>query len=221
LLVDADESNWGVQRLVGVEEPVPLMESLGGKQAFKQKMSQVFPQGPQDLPFRAGTTLGQLRGDGVVAVDGIKLLVIGKINHFGEGCACSMGVLSKMVLGKLKLGPDDMVIVDTEAGVEHFGRRVDGECDVIIGVVDPTHESFRLARKMQAMALQAGAEIGFVLNKVTAAIEAEMHRQLDPARVVGSIPYQEALFLDGFHGRPVRIAVPAVDRICEWIEALH
>jgi CO dehydrogenase maturation factor len=37
---------------------------------------------------------------------------------------------------------NEIVVVDAEAGVEHFGRRVDGECDLILGVVDPSYESF-------------------------------------------------------------------------------
>ena len=36
LLVDADESNLGVQRLVGINSPESLMNRLGGKKAFKQ-----------------------------------------------------------------------------------------------------------------------------------------------------------------------------------------
>ncbi len=132
-----------------------------------------------------------------------------------------MGALSKMVLRKLRLNPNEVVIVDTEAGVEHFGRRVDGACDAIIGVVDPTYESFRLADQMQAMALQAGAAIGFVLNKSAPEIEAEMRRHLAAENIVASIPYQQALFLDSLQGRPLSITVPAVDQICDWIEDLH
>ena len=219
LLVDADESNLGVQRLVGVAGPEPLMESLGGKQTFKKTLSQVFPQGPQHPIFKADS-IDQLPVDCISEVDGVRLLVIGKIQNFGEGCACSMGALSKMVLGKLRLKSNEVVIVDTEAGVEHFGRRVDGECDAIIGVVDPTYESFQLAGQMQAMALQAGAAIGFVLNKTAPEFEAEMRRHLAAENIVASIPFQEALFLDSLRGRPLSITVPAVDQICKWIEEM-
>jgi CO dehydrogenase maturation factor len=219
LLVDADESNLGVQRLVGIDNQAPLMDRLGGKQAFKQTMSQVFPQGPQHPVFKA-KTIDQLPDDCVTAIDGIRLLVIGKIQRFGEGCACSMGALSKTVLGNLRLNAGEVVIVDTEAGVEHFGRRVDGECDAVVGVVDPTYESFQLAGQMQAMALQAGVAIGFVLNKTTPQIEAEMRRHLAAEKIVASIAHQDALFLDSLQGRPLSITVPAVDQICQWLEAL-
>ena len=220
LLVDADESNLGVQRLVGANGPESLMNRLGGKKAFKQSMSQVFPQGPLH-PVLEATSIDQLPDDCVADIDGIRVLVVGKIQNFGEGCACSMGALSKMVLSKLQLNTNEMVVVDTEAGVEHFGRRVDGECDTIVGVVDPTYESFRLTGQMQAMAQQAGAAIGFVLNKSTPEVEAEMRRHLPAESIVASIPYHEALFLDSLKGRPLSIAVPAVDQVCQWLEKIR
>ena len=76
------------------------------------------------------------------------MLVIGKIHHIGEGCACPMGVLSKKFLASLETGEKEVILVDSEAGVEHFGRGIVGECDLILGVIDPTSESFQLAKKM-------------------------------------------------------------------------
>lgn len=39
LLVDANESNLGLQRLLGVKnEPIPLLEYRGGKPALQKKM---------------------------------------------------------------------------------------------------------------------------------------------------------------------------------------
>ena len=37
LLVDADESNLGLHRLMGISNPIALMDNLGGKQGFKEK----------------------------------------------------------------------------------------------------------------------------------------------------------------------------------------
>ena len=41
LVVDSDESNSGLYRILGFDRaPIPLMELLGGKRGLKQKMSQ-------------------------------------------------------------------------------------------------------------------------------------------------------------------------------------
>ena len=39
LLVDADESNYGLHRLMGVPMPVSLLDDLGGKNGFREKMN--------------------------------------------------------------------------------------------------------------------------------------------------------------------------------------
>ncbi|MBE9529715.1 MAG: P-loop NTPase, partial [Proteobacteria bacterium] len=137
LLVDADESNHGLHRLLGISHPVSLMDSLGGKKGFRQMTGSAFPQTLDAVPFKERIRINEIPGDCITESDGIKLLVVGKIHHFGEGCACPMGVLSKMVLSKLDFKENEIVIVDTSAGIEHFGRGVDAECDMIIGVVDP------------------------------------------------------------------------------------
>ena len=43
---------------------------------------------------------------------GIKLLAIGKIHEFREGCACPMGALSTEMLRNLELNDKEVVIVD-------------------------------------------------------------------------------------------------------------
>ena len=44
LLVDADESNEGLHRHLGISYPVPLLDSLGGKKGFRKMTAATFPQ---------------------------------------------------------------------------------------------------------------------------------------------------------------------------------
>jgi len=216
LLVDADESNFGLHRMAGLPMPTDIMENLGGKKGFKEKMNQTFPT--REKPFQREITMAELPGDCVVEADGIRLASIGKIHHFGEGCACAMGLLSKLVLSKLKLGEKELVIVDTEAGIEHFGRRVDAECDLIFGIVDPTYESFMMSRKLAQMAANAGVDHFFVLNKLDDKVAAAMRRNIDSEKVVGAIPYNESIFLESLAGNPLRESLEELDPICSFIE---
>jgi len=156
LLVDADESNFGLHRSMGVSHPVTLLDSFGGKKGLRQKTASVFPAGTPPEPFNKMMRINEIPDECIVETDGIKLLVIGKIHHFGEGCACPMGLLSKMVLSKLVVEENEIVLIDTAAGVEHFGRKVDADCDLVLGVIDPTYESFMLAGRMTDLAAEAG-----------------------------------------------------------------
>ena len=40
LLVDGDESNIGIDNFLGVPQPVHLLDHLGGKKGFKEKLNQ-------------------------------------------------------------------------------------------------------------------------------------------------------------------------------------
>lgn len=205
LLVDADESNYGIPHLIGVEPPMDLMESLGGKKGFKQKLNAPFPAEGEGI-FAGSRRMDDLDPVCVSQTGNIRVVSIGKIHHFGEGCACPMGMLAKKFLAGVTTGEREVVIVDTEAGIEHFGRSVIAEGDLILAVVDPTAESLKLAAKMSAMADNAGKAVYFVLNKLEPEIEALMTERLDPQRIVARIPKDNELFVASLRGRPIEQA---------------
>lgn len=218
LLVDGDESNIGLENLTGISEPMHLMDYLGGKKGFKAKLNQaMMTDNPAGL-FSGKQTIDDLPKECIASsIDGVEMLVIGKIHHIGEGCACPMGVLSKKFLASLKTRDKEVILVDSEAGVEHFGRGIVGECDLILGVIDPTAESFQLAKKMEQMAKKADKEIRFVLNKVEPAIEDVMKRQLNSSKVIGMIPKDNTIFMESLEGKQLTKTLPEIDAICRKI----
>jgi len=215
LLVDADESNYGLYRLMGVPMPKSLLDDLGGKTGFREKMNAV-PRGMAPQVY-GKMSLDDIPENCLADAGGVKMVVVGKIHHFGEGCACPIGVLSKTFLSKLDTDKKDVVIIDAEAGVEHFGRRVDAECDMVLGVIDPTYESFLLAKKMKDMADNAGIPIFFALNKADEAVESAMARHLDGMEVAAKIPYTQELFIGGLEGKPLEVRIPEIEPICRRI----
>lgn len=217
LVVDADESNWGLHRLMGVPYPVPILDSLGGKKGFREKMAPAFPPGPGDGLFKDRMGIDDFSEKCVARADGIQLIAIGKIHDFGEGCACPMGALSRLILPKLDIKENEIVIIDTAAGVEHFGRGVDAAADMILGVVDPTYESFVLAKNMQDMAAKAGAEMFFVLNKVDDHIKLTMMQNVGPENVVAVIPQNQNIFKDNLAGKELQTTLKEIDPICRLI----
>ena len=222
LLVDADESNIGLQHaLSGNLTPLHLLDYLGGKKGFKEKLNQKMMMDNPAGIFSGKQGIDDLPADCIVGEDGLSFLVIGKIHHFGEGCACPMGVLSKKFLASLETREGEVVVVDTEAGVEHFGRGMAGEADIVLGVIDPTAESFRMAEKITEMAKNANAAAYFVLNKVEPAIEAAMLSHLDGERVLGRIPKNNEIFLDSLEGRSLSAQLPEIDAVCKEIISRH
>lgn len=136
-VVDSDESNPGLYRLLGLDRrPRPLLELVGGKKKVFQAYS------GDSAPVPSVLTRDQIRTEDlpsqyVVAGDHVRLVCVGKILQSLEGCACPMGALSREFLKRLSLKENEVVLVDTEAGIEHFGREVEAskEASVCLATV--------------------------------------------------------------------------------------
>ena len=218
LLVDADESNIGVSHLLGAPDALSLLDSLGGKKDLQKKMMEAFPKGKPLSLFGARWTFDDIPEDCLSRTNGIEFMAVGKIQHFGEGCACPMGALAKTFLSNLETADNQVVVVDAEAGVEHFGRGVEAGCDMIVVIVDPTYESFLLARKIKEMAKDAHAEVYFLLNKVDSQVRDAFKKHMDDERVIGEIPKDNAIFMSSLEGKPLTVEIPQLEKLIQLIE---
>ncbi len=206
ILVDADESNMGFAAIAGVRPPVSLLAYLGGKKGFKQKLNA--PSGLEAVSadlFETKRPASKIPGKCVAESGKIRLMTVGKIEEFGEGCACPIGILAKRFISGLLLEKDEVLIVDTEAGVEHFGRGIGQTGDLWLMVIDPTAESFRLAKRVQTMARSAGKPLRFVLNKVESEIRKAMLDRLPSELVLAEFPKDDSIFLASLEGRGIDI----------------
>jgi CO dehydrogenase maturation factor len=173
LVVDSDESNSGLYRMLGFDRPpLPLMELVGGKKGFKERMAVKFSSGESEPKMEVLTQdrilVKDIPPQHIKDNDGLRLVNIGKILHSLEGCACPMGVLSREFLAKLHIDEDEVVVVDMEAGVEHFGRGIETSIDRVLAIVEPSFESLELALKVKQLAAGAGvSKTQAILNKIT------------------------------------------------------
>jgi len=199
LVVDSDESNSGLFRMLGfAQPPIPLMELVGGKRSLKEKMSQ------PNVLAEASILIEHIPPPHLLRRDGLMLVSIGKILQSLEGCACPMGVLSREFLKKLTLKADELAIVDMEAGVEHFGRGVETSIDSVLIVVEPPFESLEVAKRIHSLAAGIGTEnVWAVLNKVPSEeIARKLERELDERDidVIGCIHLDTEVFKSSVEG---------------------
>jgi CO dehydrogenase maturation factor len=208
LVVDSDESNPGLYRVLGFDErPEPLLTLVGGKKKVFPTFSE--ESEPREILLtREEIRVTDLPRDYIVERDGIGLVCIGKILQSLEGCACPMGVLSREFLKRLSLQEDEMAVVDMEAGIEHFGRGVETSIDSVLIVTEPSFDSLELAEKINALAAEVGVErVWTVLNKIRSKeIASRLREELEERgiSVIGSIGYEPEIFQSGLEGRPVR-----------------
>lgn len=216
LVVDTDESNLGLPIILGIERPhKTLMEALGGKDRVRAKLQEVF-KGQEVAFFPEGLKLDGVPEEALSGRDGIWFLSIGKEEHAMEGCACPMGLLGRDFLRKLDTKAM-WVLVDTEAGVEHFGRGLVGVVDAVLYVAEPALESILLLDKAKRMSEEAGKPFLVLANKVQGAVRADFMAMLEARGVtpVAEIPYLEALNRANLLGRPLEDIPPGIEALVE------
>ena len=166
LVVDNDESNVTLYRMLGIEPPPKtLLEYFGGRKKVADSLFR--GAGSIELDLLAGKGIDGLPEEVLSREDRLYLTIVGKVSGFGEGCACPSNALAREFLKRLRLDEGDFVLVDSDAGLEHFGRGVEEACDLLLMVVDPTYESVILAERAREMALQADKPLYYALNKVS------------------------------------------------------
>ncbi|MGD9013429.1 MAG: hypothetical protein PVF62_13605 [Desulfobacterales bacterium] len=202
LVVDSDESNSGLFRMLGfANPPIPLMTLVGGKEGIKEKMNQ------PSILSETEIAMDQIPHPYINKQNGLWMVSIGKILQALEGCACPMGALSREFLNKLCLDENEIAIVDMEAGVEHFGRGLDTGIDSVVLVVEPSYESLSLSEKIKDLATGMRKSLWAVLNKIDSdSLGSKLEKELKNRDIetIGVISYDRGIFTAGLTGNPVR-----------------
>ena len=201
LVVDTDESNTGLNSLLGTDEVYDLMDYLGGREEMTKKIRAAAPDYASIKFFEDEFGFDSLPGGYFSENKGVKLVSVGKIHEAGEGCACPMGMLARQFIAGIVTGENDIVIVDTEAGIEHFGRGIDSEADVVLMVIDPSFESVKLAEKISRMSDKAGISVHYVLNKWDDDYSSDFFAGSDDlSKVICRIAHNPEIISAGFSG---------------------
>jgi CO dehydrogenase maturation factor len=211
LVVDSDESNTGLERMLGFDSRCrPLIDLLGGKQKLEQEIIARVKAGETEETVqlvKEEMPVANIPQEYILQKDGIKLVIVGKILMALEGCACPMSIVSRSFLKKLRLEADEVAIVDLEAGVEHFGRGVETSVDCVLVVVEPSVDSLEVAKKIKELANQIQiADVWAILNKITSEEIADRltaNLNKEGISVIGSIRYTPEIFESCLEGRPL------------------
>jgi len=97
----------------------------------------------------------------------LRLLVMGGVSQAGGGCLCPEYTLLAAIFRHMRLLPDEVILLDTPAGMEHFGRAVADGFSCALIVADPSYNALAVARESAGLAQQLGINnIVLVVNKV-------------------------------------------------------
>ncbi len=103
---------------------------------------------------------------GVPAGDNIRLLVMGGVREGGTGCLCPEYTLLSSILRSATDLPGDVIILDTPAGLEHFGRAIAQGFSLAMIVTDQSWNALSVAKTLSRLARQCGIpESVLVVNR--------------------------------------------------------
>jgi CO dehydrogenase maturation factor len=92
---------------------------------------------------------------------------MGGVPQAGSGCLCPEYTLLAAIFRHMRLLADDIVLLDTPAGLEHFGRSVAEGFSCAVVVADPSYNALSVARESGALARQLGiGQVILVINRV-------------------------------------------------------
>ena len=128
----------------------------------------------------------------VDAPDGVTLLVAAEPKQAGTGC---FGIMHKAMRHVLRIAPDDVCILDTEASTEHLCIGTAKYADAMYAVVEPYFKSLECGRRIVHLAADLGIpRLGLIANQVRdedelAAVEAFAAEH--DIELTGWVPYDE------------------------------
>jgi CO dehydrogenase maturation factor len=229
VVLDGDASNpGGLSRLLfGLEKgPEPLIEFFGGREHVECPVDDPSPL--KRLNDDAAVTeknieLSEIPSEYSIQKENLILFQVGKTQKACEGCDGPMSKVNRDFVVK----GDYVTLVDVEAGIEHFGRGVEQNVDMVIVVVDPTYESLAIVEKAAKLSREMGIErVCAVLNRVQSKeIESLMMNGLtdNEVGILGTIHYDTGLMKAGLTGASIRDcdAAAEVRTIVDKLEKLE
>jgi CO dehydrogenase maturation factor len=148
----------------------------------------------------------------VPAPDGVRLVVMGGVAQAGGGCLCPETALISAAVAGMHLHADDVVVMDTHAGVEHFGRSLARGFDIALVVVDPTFNAVQVGIESARLAAELGvASIHLVVNRSSS--QDDLERALRYVDDLGGFAFSSVTALP--FDAEVLACEPSVDRLLE------
>lgn len=222
LVVDCDESNLSLFKLFGYKTPSKdFMDFLGGKKTVKQQLIKRLNSNEKEFQMRIidynHFTIQDIPREYIQKNGNITLVSIGKIKSPMEGCACPMGVVSKEFLASIMLKHNELILVDTEAGVEHFGRGVEKDIDVVVAVAEPYLDSIDVAQKAMLLSNEMQKISYLIINKVPPNIKKILENKIKELNLnpIGFIPFYDEVYEASLEGK-----APKNKKILQAIEQI-
>jgi len=210
LAVDAD-SNSNLNEVLGVEVRSTIGEA-------REMMKKDVPTGmTKDIWFEYKVQ------EALTEAKGFDLIAMGRPE--GPGCYCAANTLARKCLDLLT-GNYRYIVIDNEAGMEHFSRLTTRDVDLLFVLSDSSRRSILTASRIRDLIHELDLRIVrevLVINRVQGELDQEILKELkrQNLELAGTIPVDEEVYRYDLEGKPTiglpleSKAVQAAGRIFE------
>jgi CO dehydrogenase maturation factor len=194
IAVDSDPS-MNLHTAIGMENPTPLSKL---KDLINQRTvvgDGIYNLNPkvEDIPERYASQHGN-----------IKLLAMGTVEKGGGGCICPENAFLRALLRHLVLKRDEVLIMDSGAGIEHLGRGTAEGFDVLLIVCEPSVKAIETSNRIYRLSKEIGvARVYGVGNKISSEEQRSFISQRLDFEVLEYVPYDEAVIKADMLGKPL------------------
>lgn len=211
LAVDADP-NSNLHEALGIEAGKSIGE-------IREEMLKLGDQIPPEQG-RADYLEGLIESV-IVEGEGFDLISMGRPE--GPGCYCYVNHLLRKVLDKLT-GRYRFVVIDAEAGLEHFSRRTTRDVDILLVVSDPTARGFMTARRVKELVAELNTKFGrmyLVVNRMPEGLAEKVAEEVSKVGIecIALIPEDDLVAKFDLEGRPF-IQLPKESKAYKAIASL-
>jgi CO dehydrogenase maturation factor len=191
LAVDAD-SNSNLNEVLGVEVRSTIGEA-------RETMKRDVPTGmTKDIWFEYKIQ------EALIESKGFDLIAMGRPE--GPGCYCAANTLARKCLDLLT-GNYRYIVIDNEAGMEHFSRLTTRDVDLLFILSDSSRRSISTASRIRDLIHELDLRIVrevLVLNRVQGELEPEVLEEVkrQSLQLAGVVPDDEEVYRYDREGKP-------------------
>lgn len=164
--------------------------------------------------------------ESIIETPQFDLLVMGRPE--GSGCYCAVNNILRKIIETLSLNYD-IIIIDTEAGLEHLSRRTTQNVDIMLVVTDPSKRGILTAKRIEELSDELDIKFKnmfLVLNRVLPQNEEELLKKINQVglNLTGIIYEDETVLMYDMEGKPLMElpdnsnAVTAISKIIKNID---
>ncbi|MCD6353322.1 MAG: AAA family ATPase [Proteobacteria bacterium] len=191
LAVDAD-ANANLNEVLGVK----YEQTIGG---VREKLRTDVPPGiTKNIWFEMKAE------EALVETEHYDLLVMGLPE--GQGCYCVANALASKCIDVLTQNYN-YVIIDNEAGMEHFSRLTTHDIDLLFVISDSSIRGLQAARRILDLIKKLNLSISrseVLLSQVKDGINPSLKKEADrlEIEIAGFVPFDENIFQSDLEGKP-------------------